>query len=124
MMNMKTKLVSILMLFLGVLPVCSRRISFKMKGAFQHGCARMPSITRIGADYENGIVTVNLHEYSGLVWVYIKDVSENIIKLSAANINENGIVEVDVSNLDSGDYIVDVVLGDTTYTGNVVLLAQ
>lgn len=84
----------------------------------------MPSITRVGADYENGTMTVNIQKYSGLVWVYIKDVSENVIKLSAANINENGMVEVDISNLDSGDYTIDVVLEDRTYTGKVVLLAQ
>lgn len=124
MMNMKMKLVSILMLLLGILPVYSRHISFRMKGTFQHGCARMPSITRVGADYENGTMTVNIQKYSGLVWVYIKDVSENVIKLAAANINEKGMVEVDISNLDSGDYTIDVVLEDRTYTGKVVLLAQ
>lgn len=123
-MNMKIKLVSILMLLLGILPVYSRHISFRMKGTFQHGCARMPSITRVGADYENGTMTVNIQKYSGLVWVYIKDVSENVIKLAAANINEKGIVEVDISNLDSGDYTIDVVLEDRTYTGKLVLLAQ
>ena len=121
---MKMKLVSILMLLLGILPVYSRHISFRMKGTFQHGCARMPSITRVGADYENGTMTVNIQKYSGLVWVYIKDVSENVIKLAAANINEKGMVEVDISNLDSGDYTIDVVLADRTYTGKLVLLAQ
>ena len=124
MMNMKIKLVSILMLLLGILPVYSRHISFRVKGTFQHGCARMPSITRVGADYENGTMTVNIQKYSGLVWVYIKDVSENVIKLAAANINEKGMVEVDISNLDSGDYTIDVVLEDRTYTGKLVLLAQ
>ena len=118
------KLVSILMLLLGILPVYSRHISFRMKGTFQHGCARMPSITRVGEDYENGTMTVNIQKYSGLVWVYIKDVSENVIKLAAANINEKGMVEVDISNLDSGDYTIDVVLEDRTYTGKLVLLAQ
>ena len=124
MMNMKIKLVSILMLLLGILPVYSRHISFRMKGTFQHGCARRPSITRVGADYENGTMTVNIQKYSGLVWVYIKDVSENVIKLAAANINEKGMVEFDISNLDSGDYTIDVVLEDRTYTGKLVLLAQ
>lgn len=33
-------------------------------------------------------------------------------------------VEVDISNLDSGDYTIDVVLEDRTYTGKLVLLAQ
>ncbi len=112
------------MLFLGILPVYSRRISFRMKGTFQHGCARMPSITRIGADYENGIVTVNIHEYSGLVWVYIKDIYGNVVNVSEANLVEDGEVEVDMSDFDRGDYAIDIILGNYTYTGEIDLSAQ
>ncbi len=41
---------------------------------FLAGCGdRMPSITLVRADYENGILSVNIKNYIGMVLVYIYD---------------------------------------------------
>ena len=50
---MKKKIILVLVFLLSIMPIYSKPISFRMKGAFQRGCPRMPSITKVEADYED-----------------------------------------------------------------------
>lgn len=48
------------------MPIYSKPISFRMKGAFQRGCPRMPSKTKVEADYEDENIAMNIQKYSGI----------------------------------------------------------
>jgi hypothetical protein len=50
-MNMKTKLICVMMALMCLAPVYSMPLNIRMKATFQHGRARIPSITRVNADY-------------------------------------------------------------------------
>lgn len=81
----------------------------------------MPSITQVSADYGNGFLTVNVQKYSGMVWVYIYDADGNFSGINVSNINGNGTIDTDVSSLPNGEYSIDIVLSDNTYTGNFAI---
>ena len=81
----------------------------------------MPSITQVSADYENGFLTVNVQKYSGMVWVYIYDADGNVSGINVSNIDGNGTINTDMSSLPNGEYSIDIVLSDNTYTGNFAI---
>ena len=63
---MKTKIILVLVFLLSIMPIYSKPISFRMKGAFQRGCPRMPSKTKVEADYEDENIAMNIQKYSGI----------------------------------------------------------
>lgn len=96
-------------------PVVLRR-----RALFQHGSMRMPSTTQVEADYDNGTLTVNIQKYTGVVCVYIYDADGNVSETSFGNINGSGILTTNVSHLSTGEYSIDIVLSNNTYTGNFI----
>ena len=102
---------------LAILPSMATQINVRTKATLPRGGARMPSITQVSADYENGFLTVNVQKYSGMVWVYIYDADGNVIGENAANIISYGSVMTDITPLKKGDYTLRIVLGDTIYEG-------
>lgn len=101
--------------------VVANPVVLRRRALFQHGSMRMPSITQVEADYEDGILTVNIQRYSGMVWVCIYDADGNISGTSVSDINGNGIINTDVSSLPSGDYSIDIVLSNNNYIGNFII---
>lgn len=93
-------------------PVVLRR-----RAMYQHGGMRMPSITQVSADYENGFMTVNVQKYSGMVWIYIYDANGSVIGEDSTNIISDGSVTTEINPLKKGDYTLRVVLSDTIYEG-------
>lgn len=78
----------------------------------------MPSTTQVKADYEDGILTVNIQKYSGMVWVYIYDANGNVIEEVANDITGNGTVSSETNFLNKGDYTLCIVLNGATYEGS------
>ena len=102
---MKTKIILVLVFLLSIMPIYSKPISFRMKGAFQRGCPRMPSIT------------VNIQKYSGTVWICIYDVDGNLVSSIADTITKNGFITQNVANLPTGEYTLCIALNNVTYEG-------
>lgn len=117
---MKNIFIAILM-SLAILPSMATQVNVRTKSTLPRGGARMPSITQVRADYEDGILTVNIQRYFGMVWLYIHDANGNISETSISNINGNGTIDTDVSSLPNGEYSIDIVLSDNTYTGNFAI---
>ena len=46
-------------------------VALRRRALFQHGGMRMPSVTKVEADYENGILTVNIQRNSDVALLYI-----------------------------------------------------
>lgn len=78
----------------------------------------MPSTTQVEADYNNGTLTVNIQNYTGVVWVYIYDADGNAIEEIASNITGNGTVAPEINFLNKGDYTLSIVLSGATYEGS------
>ena len=97
--------------------VIANPLVLRRRAMYQHGGMRMPSITQVDADYENGILTMNIRKYSGAALLYIYDADGRIIGENAANIISYGSVMTDITPLKKGDYTLRIVLGDTIYEG-------
>lgn len=99
----------------------SNPISFRMKGTLQRGCPRMPSITRVEADYECSEITVNIQKYTGTVCVYIYNENGIVVRTTQTHIDANGSFTVDVEDLGEGKYIMSVILSNATYEGSFLV---
>ncbi len=109
-------LVSIIALMFNIC-IEANPVVLRRRAMYQHGGMRMPSITQLDADYENGILTMNIRKYSGAALLYIYDADGSIIGENAANIISYGSVMTDITPLKKGDYTLRIVLGDTIYEG-------
>lgn len=102
---------------LAILPSMATQVNVRTKATLPRGGARMPSITQVSADYENGILTANVQKYSGMVWVYIYDADGSVIGENVTNIISDGSVTTEINPLKKGDYTLRIVLSDTIYEG-------
>ena len=73
------KLLILLLLFVTFIPGYAFGIDIRKEGTVQHGGMRMPSIERVSADYENGIITIAVKGYTGGVQVLVSDSQGNIV---------------------------------------------
>ncbi len=115
---MKKIIIAIFFMSLAMLPNMAEHVNIRVKSTLPHGGARMPSTTQVEADYEKGILTVNIQNYIGVVWVYIYDADGNVIEEIANNIIGNGTVAPEVNFLNKGDYTLSIVLSDAIYEGS------
>ncbi len=67
------KLLILLLLFFTFIPNYAFGIDIQKKGTTQHGGMRTPSITCVSADYENGLITVDVKGYTGGIQVLVSD---------------------------------------------------
>lgn len=115
---MKKTIILILLSVFGMSFAYPRHISFKQREyAFQHRRARVPSFTRVSADYEDGKITLDVTGYTGNVQVYVSDSQGNVVEYTMASIVNGGIVTLDLGVIEEGSYTLDVVLGNATYVG-------
>ncbi|UKK79261.1 MULTISPECIES: DUF3244 domain-containing protein [Segatella] len=77
----------------------------------------MPSITRVSADYENGLITVDVKGYTGGVQVFVSDPQGNVVGYTISSVTNNGIVTLNLGSLSEGDYTLNIVLDSATYYG-------
>jgi hypothetical protein len=116
--KMKKTIILILLSVFGMSFAYPRHISFKQREyAFQHRRARVPSFTRVSADYEDGKITLDVTGYTGNVQVYVSDSQGNVVGYTMSTIVNGGAVTLDIGNLKEGYYTLDVVLDNAAYVG-------
>lgn len=95
-----------------------RRFSMRQIGfALQHGSCRAPSMTKLVADYDDGIVTINVNEYTGSVQAYVTDPQGNVVGLTMSHITNSGYMTMDLGKLAQGNYTLTITLDNATYSG-------
>ena len=115
-MSVNSKLAfALLMAALNIVAGFSKPINLKAKTIIQHGCSRVPSATKVEADYETGMVNIKTYHCDGIVCVNIYDEAGNIIRTNIFKAKESN--NVDISNLPIGNYILEIVTENQTYTG-------
>lgn len=60
-------------------PISAKRIPLSAKAGFHRGHLRMPSLQRVVADYEDGIMTIDVSGYTGSVKVNISEPNGTIV---------------------------------------------
>ncbi|WP_223925511.1 DUF3244 domain-containing protein [Prevotella lacticifex] len=115
------KLLILLLVFVTFIPSYAFGIDIRKEGTTHHGGMRMPSITRVSADYENGLITVDVKGYTGGIQVLVSDSQGNIVSSTMSSITNSGVVSLDLGALAEGDYTLYIVLGNTTYSGEFTL---
>ena len=81
----------------------------------------MPFITQVTADYDDGVVTVDVSRYTGTVQLYVYDANNTIVNYAIATISGSGTVTMSVDNIPEGDYTLYIVLGNATYNGKFTI---
>ena len=111
------KLLILLLVFVTFIPGYAFGIDIRKEGTTHHGGMRMPSITCVSADYENGLITVDVKGYTGGVQVFVSDSQGNVIGYTISSIANGGSVSLDLGTLREGSYSLKIVLDNATYDG-------
>lgn len=98
--------------------VVANPVVLRRRALYQHGSMRMPSITQVTAECEDGILTVNIQKYSGIALLYIIDSDGNVIEENTINIIGDGTVTTEVNFPQKGVYTLSIVLRDAVYEGS------
>lgn len=115
------KIFLFLLMSLVISPCQAAGINVKREATTPKGGMRMPSITRVSADYENGVVTVDISRYTGNVQVYVYDANGIAVDYTVSTISGIGTVALDAGILSEGEYTLYIVLDNTTYSGEFTL---
>ena len=86
------KLLILLLVFVTLIPGNASGIGIQKKGTIQHKGARMPSITQVEADYENGLITIEVKGYTGGVQAFVSDSQGNIVSSTMSSITNKRII--------------------------------
>lgn len=115
---MKRKI--LFMLFLTLVSLCgtAHSIDIVKENNGHDGGMKMPSITMVSADYEVGIVTVEVLKYSGNASVYVYDANGMLVGASSVSIISNGIISLDLMSPASNVYTLYIILDNAVYSGN------
>lgn len=93
-------------------------ISVKQKEfGFQHRRARIPAITKVSADYENGLMTLYVTGYTGSIQVDVSDTNGNIVGTTTAYVSCKGTITLDINAVQGELYSLNIALVNTTYVG-------
>lgn len=110
------KLLILLLVFVTFIPGYAFGIDIRKEGTTHHGGMRMPSITCVSADYENGLITVDVKGYTGGVQVFVSDSQGNVVSSTMSSIT-SGVVSLDLGALAEGGYSLNIILDNATYYG-------
>lgn len=69
----------LLLVFVTLIPSSASAIDIRKEGTVHQGGMRTPSLTRVSADYENGLITVGVKGYTGSIQVLVSDSQGNIV---------------------------------------------
>lgn len=119
---MKTRFVTlVLLLGLFVGSASSRSVNLRERKHFQQGSMRMPFITQVTADYDDGVVTVDVSRYTGTVQLYVYDANNTIVNYAIATISGSGTVTMNIGDTPQGTYRLCIVLENAIYSGDLVI---
>lgn len=104
-------------MLLVISPCQATGINVKREATTSKGGMRMPSITRVSADYEIGLITVDVKGYTGGVQVFVSDSQGYVVGYTISSVANNGIVTLNLGALSEGGYTLNIVLDNATYYG-------
>ena len=119
------KLIILLLVFVTLIPSCASAIDIRKEGTVHQGGMRTPSLTRVSADYENGIITIGVNGYTGIgvngytggIQVLVSDSQGNVVSSTMSSITNSGVVSLDLGTLAEGGYSLNIILDNATYYG-------
>lgn len=119
---MKTRFVTlVLLLGLFVGSASSRSVNIRERKHFQQGSMRMPSITQLAADYDDGVVTVDVSRYTGIVQLYVYDANNTVVGYTVSTVSDCGTVTMNIGDTPQGTYRLCIVLDNATYSGDLII---
>lgn len=110
-------IISLLLMLLALTPCQATNINVKREHTSEHGGMRMPSFQRIGADYENGDITVKVSGYTGNVQVIIYNTNGDIVGNAISFVSDNDDIIMSFGDQGEGEYTLCIVLDNATYSG-------
>ena len=111
------KIILFLLMLLVISPCQAAGINVKREATTPKGGMRMPSITRVSADYDDGHITVDVKGYTGGVQVIVCDSQGNVVSSTMSSITNSGVVSLDLGALAEGGYSLNIILDNATYYG-------
>lgn len=79
------------------------------------------SATQIAADYDDGVITVDVSRYTGTVQLYVYEANNTIVNYAIATISGSGTVTMNIGDTPQGTYRLCIVLDNATYSGDLVI---
>lgn len=86
------KLLILLLVFITLIPGSAFGIDIQKESTAQNKGARMPSITQVEANYENGLITIEVKGYTGGVQAFVSDSQGNIVSSTMSSITNKRII--------------------------------
>lgn len=109
-----------LLLWMATPPLKAKAINFHRSVVIK-GKARsvLPQVT---GDLETNVLTLSISRYAGVAQVCILDNNGNIVQAYSEVIQGQKTMDIELGNLEEGEYAVTVTLGDNVYFGIVSLI--
>lgn len=105
-------------MLLVISPCQATGINVKREATTSKGGMRMPSATQIAADYDDGVITVDVSRYTGTVQLYVYDANNTVVDCAVATISGSGTVTMNIGDIPQGTYRLCIVLDNATYSGD------
>ncbi len=105
-------------MLLVISPCQATGINVKREATTSKGGMRMPSATQIAADYDDGVITVDVSRYIGTVQLYVYDANNTVVGYAVDTISGSGTVTMNIGGTPQGTYRLCIVLDNATYSGD------
>ena len=86
------KLLILLLVFVTLIPGNASGIDIQKEGTAQNKGVRMPSITQVEANYENGLITIEVKGYTDGAQAFVSDSQGNIVSSTMSSITNKRII--------------------------------
>lgn len=95
------------------------KIDVKQAPPWHSGRPHSPSATVVMADYDDGVVTVNLHNYTGTVQVELFDACEHLVSFNNGSVVNSGVITTCLDGQAGCTYFLRITLSNgSTYSGS------
>ena len=105
-------------MLLVISPCQATGINVQREATTSKGGMRMPFITQVTADYDDGVVTVDVSRYTGTVQLYVYDANNTVVGYAVDTISGSGTVTMNIGDTPQGTYRLCIVLDNATYSGD------
>lgn len=111
----------VLLIVVILMPCKVLGIDIRKEGTSHQGGMRMPSLTRVSADYTHGILALRVAGYTGGIQVYVNDVHGDVVGYTISSVIGSGDFAMNLGTLSEGSYALTIVLDNATYYGQFEL---